>query len=281
MSVVVVTDSVSNIPSNIAEDFGIQLVPFYVLIGDKTYVDTAPLVREKVYRAMREGKEVGTSHPTVVDYVKVFGKLREEGKEILYMTVSKNWTLSLDIATEAARRIGEKGIELLDTKTALGHLGMVAIEVAKLAKEGVSLREACNYAKDLVKRGGLYFVLDTLKFLAKSGRIGRVQSILGGALRLKPVLTVVNGVADVASKTFSEKQALNWIMRNLEVERAKNKGRRMLVSIEVGDRRDWGNVLFQVVSARFSDTRVFEFEMSPVVSCHTGPGIWGISFLFP
>jgi len=280
MSVVVVTDSVSNLSPKLAEKNHIVLVPFYVLLGDKTFEDTATSVRERVYKAIREGTPVGTSHPTVMDYFEVFKRLRDEGKEVLYLTVSKNWTLSLDIATEAKKRVGENGISLVDTKTALGHLGLVSIEVSKLAKRGTSLREAEEYAKKLIERGRLYFVLDTLKYLAKSGRIGRVQSLLGGALRLKPVLTVVDGVADVASKTFSEKQALNWILRNLRAEKEVYRGRNILLSVEVGDRKEWGDQLKDAILRDHPDAQIFELEMSPVVSCHTGPGIWGISYLF-
>lgn len=279
--VVVVTDSVSNLTSSLAEAGGVHLVPFYVLLGEKTFRDADPEVRKMVYRVLRENREATTSHPTVMDYVNIFTSIREKGAEILYLTVSKAWTFSTDIALEAARRVGDRGIAVLDTKTALGHLGLLALEAANFAREGKTLEEVSRYAEALVKRGNLFFVLDTLKYLARGGRIGRASSLLGSALRLRPVLTARDGVADVASKTFSEQQALRWILKHLRAAKESLKREKMLVSVEVGDRLEWKELLKKSIREEHPDAQIFDLEMSPVVTCHTGPGIWGISYLFP
>ncbi len=277
----IVTDTVSNLTEKLANTMNITLIPFYVMIEDKTFKDNEPTVKDRVYQALRQGKRVGTSHPTLMDYVETMKKLHEKGYQILYLTVSRSWTLSFDIALKAVKRIGDEGIEVMDTKTALGHLGLTAIEVARFTETEDDLEEVKSYAQQILERGNLFFVLDTLKYLARSGRIGRVKSILGSALRLTPVLTVVGGVADVAAKTFSEKQALSWIVKRLKSERKKFKGKRMLISVEAGDRLEWRDFLHTTIKREFPDAEIYELRMSPVVTCHTGPGLWGVSYIFP
>lgn len=278
--VAIVTDSVSNLTVQLAKEHGIYLIPFYVLIGDNALKDNEPGAKELLYKSLREDRPVGTSHPTLMDYVDTFLSLKKEGSEILYLTVSESWTISADIAQEAKERIGDQGIEVLDTKTALGHLGLIAIEAAKFAK-GKTLREVKEYAQLLANRGNLFCVIDTLKYLAKSGRIGRVRSLLGTALRLRPVLTARDGIADVAAKTFSEKQALKWIFKRLKTERKSLYRGKICISVEIGDRNNWKETIIKSIGEEFPDAKVFELKMSPVVTCHTGPGIWGISYLFP
>ena len=95
------------------------------------------------------------------------------------------------------------------------------------------------------------------------------------------MLTVKDGVADVAAKTFSEKQALSWILKRLETDKGNLYQDKMLISVEVGDRDEWKKTLKGIIEDKFPEAEIYELEMSPVVTCHTGPGLWGVSYLFP
>jgi len=276
----IVVDSISTIPWKKAEELGIELVPYYVNFEDESIREGPEFNLETFYRKLRKTKTwPTTSHPTYRDIEEIFSRLRKITKEIIYLVVSPTWTETYNIAYQVKEKFKDMRIELCDIGSALGKLGLIALEANKMANEGKSMDEIIEHIFYLNKRSELFIVLDTLKYLAKGGRIGKVKALLGSTLPIKPIITTKEGVAVPAGKVLSHKQALNWIINRIKSDLKKFKASKIKCFIEDVDNKEMANLLKSKIMENFKCEEIWEVEMSPLIGTHTGPGTWGISYL--
>jgi DegV family protein with EDD domain len=277
----VVTDSLAWIPPELAQEHGIRVVPLHVHFGEEQFTEGVDLTSQEFYRRLRELKVLPkTSQPAAGEFLAAYREVARGASAIISIHASSKLSGTYRSAETAAALLRQERpdlrIEVLDTLQAATAEGIVAIRAAEDAARGASIEAALANARALVPKPRLLFVVETLEYLHKGGRIGRAQALLGGLLHIRPILTVADG--EVAPKDRARTRA-KAMERVLELMAEYAQGRPFgHVGIMHAEARDVGQELAARVQERFKLERLIFTEVGPVIGTYTGPGMFGASF---
>ena len=208
MAVKVVTDSTSDIPPEFVESLGITVVPCNVNFGTETFKDGVDLSAEAFYQRLIKGSQFpSTSQPSPGDFVVTYERVGEDADGIVSVHVSSRLSGTYNSAIQAKEQAGVKcPIEVVDSYQASCGMGVVAIAAAQKASKGASLEEVAETARSAADRAELFFLMDTLEYLQKGGRIGKARALVGTVLKIKPMIVLRDGVVHELGKarTFSK-----------------------------------------------------------------------------
>lgn len=272
---------VSDLPEELARSFGIEVIPYYVSYGGNTYRDDFRFDRKGFYEWMRKASEIPTtSRPNPEDYLELFTRATELGATCFYICISKAWSPAYEVALSARERLPDRKIEIYQARCAIGKQALLALEAARLAHLGLSVEEIKEKLVEWEERGHFFVLLETLKYLAKGGRIGPAQAFLGQAFRVKPIITAdKEGQTAVAGKVLSARQGLSWIVRRIRSDLERFSSSRVDCVVEDADNRSWSDEVVAELRRELPCGDVYQFSMSPVVGAHLGPGGWAVSYL--
>ena len=197
MAVRVVTDSTADLPEALARELGITVVPLNVHFGDETLRDGVDIAPDEFYRRLvASPRPPTTSQPSVGLFLDTYSKLLDQGDEIVSIHVSSLVSGTHNSAIQAVQELGPgRPIAVVDSLQASLSLGLPAIAAARAAQSGAGLDEVRSVAEGASSRARLFGLLETLEYLQRGGRIGRAQAWVGTLLRIKPLLTIEDGVA--------------------------------------------------------------------------------------
>ncbi len=275
----IITGSETGITPELAKRFNIELVPYYVSYNHRTYTEGADFDKEDFYRWLRESNELPTtSHPTLSDITVAFEKVGVETDSIIYVTISSKHSKPFDLANKAKEEFSHLNVEVVDSgKVTAGH-GLVALEAARLAGEGADIAEILDRMEKIKERVDEVLALNTLKYLAKGGRIHRAKALLGSILSIKPLITYRDGFTAPIGKVRTHPEALEFIVDKIraDLERYGSSGIRCIV--EDADNREWANQVKERITKEFEPEEVWQVSMSPISAVHMGPGAWGVAY---
>jgi fatty acid kinase fatty acid binding subunit len=276
MTVKIVTDSLGNIPSEIAEELGITIIPIYVRFGTETYRDGVDLTTEQFYEKLMHTKILPTTAvPPLGDFVKVYDKLAEESDEILVITISHKLSATYEGALHAIELMKRKRrVEVIDSLTVLMAEGLMVIAAAKAAKAGASFDEVVNVTRNNIGRVDFRMAFDTLEYLKRGGRIGTAQAFLGSILKVNPILTMKDGYTEAVARTRSRAKAIDYLCNF-----AMSFSHIDEMAVEDATTPDEAEMLVERISSRFPKERIYRTKVSPVVGTHVGPHVLGVSVL--
>ena len=202
MAVKIVTDSTSDIPPDLAESLGITVVPCNVIFGTDTYKDGVDLSAEKFYERLIDGAIFPTtSQPSPGDFVETYEQLGQDADAIVSIHVSSKLSGTYNSAIQAKDQADIKcPVELVDSAQASSGLGVIAIAAAHAAERGGGVEEVVTTARGAVDRAELFFLLDTLEYLQKGGRIGKARALVGSVLKIKPMIILRDGIVHEMGK---------------------------------------------------------------------------------
>jgi len=200
MTVKIVTDSTSDIPSQVAQALGITVVPAYIHFGDKTYRDRVDISEDELYQRLVDGPvHPTTSAPSPGDFAEAYSKLAQESDEIVSIVVTSKQSAVYDSALLGKEAAGVKcRIEVIDSQSVTMGLGLMAIAAAKAAQAGKGIEEVVEVVRRAIPRTYGMAVLDTLKYALKGGRLSRAGTLLGAMVMVKPMLIIREGVVGPA-----------------------------------------------------------------------------------
>lgn len=208
MPVKIVTDSASDMPADIADKFGISVVPCNVMFGTEQFRDGVDISADEFYERLSEGPVLPTtSQPSPGDFVQVYNDLGNDAEGIVSIHVSSKLSGTYNSAIQARdQTTATCQIEVVDSTQASMGIGVIAIAAAQAAAEGMSVEEVAALSRNAVSRSQVYCLFDTVEYLVKGGRIGKAKGILGSVLRVKPLLIVREGEVDELGKarTFAK-----------------------------------------------------------------------------
>jgi len=280
--VAIVSDSTCCLPVDILNKYGIQLVPLFIVYKGESYRDGIDITPGEVYKIMRKREDLPTtSTPSAGDFLEAYRKASQETRSILCITLtslqSKIYDVAL-IAKEMAREeLPDVAIEVIDSRAVAGALGFVVLGAARAAEYGAELDEVANTARAMMKRVYLLAMVDTLFYLARTGRVGRAAAWAGSLFDIKPILehnTIVGETAPAArprTKVKAVKQLLEMF-----AERVGNQ--KVHVNIHHADELDEGERLKREIESKFNCAETFLTEFTPGMGVHAGPGVIGLSF---
>ncbi len=273
MAVKVVTDSTADLPVETAEALEVTVVPLNVHFGAESFQDGVDLTAEAFFDRLTSGGVLPkTSQPSVGTFSQAYTALAGQGHEIVSIHVSAKLSGTYNSADQAARQMPEAKVVLVDSMGASAWLGLVVTAAARTAQEGASVDEVAQAARDAVDRMDLYFVLDTLEYLQKGGRIGRAQAILGSVLNIKPILTVHDGEVHAHERIRTWARAVER-MKEIIREGAPYAEMAVLHSTTPADMEELATALQPLCP----DSPVIRAQVGPVVGTYTGPGVLGVA----
>jgi DegV family protein with EDD domain len=193
MTVKIVTDTLSDITGDLTAELGVTVVPLYVRFGETMFRDRVEISTDEFYRRLiSEGAFPSTTQPSPNDFLEVYKKLSKETDEILVIVVSSKLSGTYQSATQALLK-NDCRIEVIDSLSVAMGEGLLVINAVNAVKQGAGLDEVAALTRKAVGRIHLIAYFDTLKYLARGGRIGRAQGLLGSMLSVKPLLTMREG----------------------------------------------------------------------------------------
>jgi DegV family protein with EDD domain len=270
VAVGIVTDSVADLSPHMVKELGVSVVPLSVRFGDKVYRDGIDLTPDQFYAKLKTSKVFpNTSVPSPGDFLRAYDELAEKTEEILVILVSARLSATYEVARQSVDMMKKKcRVELLDSETATMAEGFIVMKAAKAAKSGASLDEVIEVARQTVPRVDFLAVFDTLEYLRRGGRIGRAQAFLGSLLRIKPLITLKDGLVEPAGRSRSRAKAIDRLY-----EFAAGYSHIEEMAVEDTACPEEAEALRERLGAIFPSERIYRSRMTPVIGTHTGPGL--------
>lgn len=269
----IVTDSTCDLPADVIAKYGIRVVPLYINIGDKGYLDGVEITRQEFYTNL----PTYPAHPTTAaaspeKYRKVYDELAREGAtQVLSIHISTALSAVIDTARVAAQETKSVPVTVYDSRQLSLGTGFLVEKAAELAAQNKTLGEIIAALNDQIKRSHVFAALDTLEFLKRSGRMNGTIAAMGTLLQLKPILTMFDGKPG-AERVRTRERAMQRVLVMLhdagEVER---------IAIVHTNASDRVAELRQQAAHLLPAGDILTMDITPVIGAHIGPGVVGFA----
>jgi DegV family protein with EDD domain len=276
--VAIITDSSAYLPKDIVEELGIHVVPLTLHWEGESYRDGEDIQAEAFYQRLSKADTIPTtSQTTVGEFNTVFKSLLDQDMAVFAMLISSGISGTVESALQAKEGFAGAPVEVMDSQLVSMALGFMAITVARAANDGASLAECKALAEAVFPKIGVYFTVDTLKYLNKGGRINTAKRLLGSALNLKPIMEIRGGKIELVESVISRKKA---VRRMLDLVEKGIDGREpvRLAPFHAAADEDCESMTAMAVE-RFNPVETIPSFVSPVVGAHTGPGTLSLAYI--
>ena len=279
--VAVVTDTTACVPNEQVTQYDIEVVPVQLIFEDKTYRDGIDMSPTEFYSLLRKAKKMPTtSSSSPQPYIDAYINASRKAVSILCITEPANFSAmfnSARVAADMAREaIGDKRIEVLACTTAAAGQGLVTLAAARAAALDKMLAEVKETTENVMTRVNLFATLDTLHYLAKSGRVPQAAALVNNILNIKPVFTLNHSEAHTVALPRSLQSATKRMLKLMAKEVIK--GQPLHVAVMHADAPEQAVFLKDRITSQFECSEIFITEFTPVMGVHTGPGLFGVAF---
>jgi DegV family protein with EDD domain len=275
MTIRIVTDSTCDIPPETAAAHGIVVVPAYINIGDRSYLDGVELSRRDFYAQLPGlAQQPTTAAPSSGAFCHAYEALAAEGATaILSIHVASKLSGVLNAARLGAEESSGVPIQLFDSEQVSMGLGLLAITAADMARAGATMSQIVAALHERLPRTHVYAVLDTLEYVRRSGRVGWTQFGLGTVLRIKPLVHVYAGEVQMLERIRTHKRAVDRLLELVAELGPLEKIALLHICSPEG-----GEALRQQARHLFPpQTEPLAVEVGPAIGSHVGPGGLGIA----
>jgi len=274
----VVADTAASMPEDLIKKYGITMVPLITVFEDKSYRDGIDLKEaSQLFDLVNKAdKFPSSSAPPPADYLNLYRKLAQDKMEgILSITISSGLSACFDVATQS-KQMAEKElpgvrVEVFDSRTTVGGFGMIVLAAARAADEGKDLAQVIKAASEVKDKLSCIVLFDTLSYLAKSGRIGRANALMGTMLSIKPIAEIPPSIGTVepVTRVRTRPKALKYLV---EIARRRSKpGDKMHFLVEHTVTSKEAKKLVKMLHEEFDCTEVLTCESQPVAALKIGP----------
>jgi DegV family protein with EDD domain len=267
-NVAIVTDSVADLPPQVAEEAGIIVVPLVVRFGTDLYRDGLDLSPDQFYEKLKTSKVLpATSVPPPAAFADAYDKLAEKANEIVVISLTSKLSATYQVALQAVGLMKKRcRVEVLDSQWAVMAQGFITIAAAKAAQSGASLGEVLGVARHTMHRVDMRAAFDTLEYLERGGRIGKAQTFLGSLLKVNPVIGIRDGEVYPCARERSRAKAVDHLY-NFATSFGNVEG----LAVEYATDLDEANRLVQRLHSKYPQAPIYLSRASPVIGTHTGP----------
>jgi len=273
--VCIVTDSTADIPGELAEKYNITVVPLKVFFGEEVFRDGVDLTPGEFFQKLESSTVLPTtSQPTPAEFEEYYRPLMDQGASIISIHISSQMSGTFQSAKLAKKIVDYEDLEIIDSQVVSVPMAMMVIASARAAKAGRSRDEILAMIRGIMKSQQTYFVVDTLEYLQRGGRIGKAQAFLGTLLNVKPVLHLKEGLIHPYEKVRGRNKALN---RLVQVAEENYKDDKVWVYLTHGNDPETLKTLRRKAEEKLNCTEVRENQLGPVVGTHVGPGLVGLA----
>jgi DegV family protein with EDD domain len=267
MAVAVVTDSTSDIPSEVAEELGITIVPLYVQFGKESYRDSVDLTGGEFYhKLVHDADYPKTSTPNINDFATIYNELAKKTKEIISIHIGPKISATYNMAVAAAKEIeADCRIELVDSQTTIMALGLLVIEAAKATKEGMDLSQLTNMVRKLIPKAHVLVTCDTIKYLVRGGHASKTQALLASTLRINPLIEIKEEVLPFG-RVIGRARAIDALCKYVS-----SFPRPRSLAVEYATDAEDAKSLAACLGEMFPGVPIYTSVVGAVVGAHLGP----------
>jgi len=281
MDTTIIADSISCIPEQYRERYQIKIVPASIFFNDHTYRDLIDISSEKAYELLKKAPEFWkTSAPSPEDYLEAYRELGQRFRNILVVTISSKVSMFYSSALTAkgiyAEESPQTNVEIIDSQTVAAAEGLIVLAAARALASGKSFTEVLAIAKRVRERVKFVGLLETIRFVYRTGRIPKVASELGSMLSIKPVLTGADGNIRLAAAARSKQNGVKKMLQMMSSE--VNNTDPVHVAVMHADALSEATKLKDSVAAEFNCVELFITDFSPMMGYATGPGTLALAF---
>jgi DegV family protein with EDD domain len=278
--VAVVTDTTHYLPGALVGERGVHEVSLYVNDGNGQERESDISDLDAFYDGLRAAASLPTtSQPSIGDFLAVYEPLVAEGRDIVSVHISGGISGTVEAARQAAAQMVERSptarIEIVDSRLACGALGLVVLAASAIAQAGGDTAGVVARAREAAEAVRLWFAVDTLEYLRRGGRIGTAQAWLGGALKIKPILTLDGEITPI-ERVRTSGRAFERMVQYMHSRKDDGADGWVVQHIQAPD------VVERLLAAgheMFGSDPVFVSEIGPVIGAHVGPGLVGVGGL--
>jgi DegV family protein with EDD domain len=273
----IVADTTCGLPRDILAQRGIPLIPQIVMFGEDSFHDDKEMDTVTFLQKLKASKTLPkTSAPEPPLYFPIFKQAEEDGESVIVVAPTSKASGTVRSALNAAAEFPKADIRVVDTLTISCNLGSLVLLADDMAKAGESADNIVAQLNDLIPRGRLYFLVDTLEYLAKGGRIGGAKRLLAELLKIKPILQVKNGQVESFEQLRTRKRALARLVE-IVVEQCPSGEPAHLCALQVAAESDAESLVAELKS-RVHVSQIPIYELPPAIVVHSGPRALGVGF---
>ncbi|HHW12484.1 MAG TPA: DegV family protein [Firmicutes bacterium] len=279
MSIKIVTDSTADLSPELKSRYGIEVIPLTVHFGEEVYYDGIDLTQDEFLEKVNTSPHFPkTGQATPAAFLELFRRLLAEGHEILYVGISSDLSGTYASACLAAQELADAPIATVDSRNLSMGIGVLALHAAEMAEQGTSLQAIADRLRAMTARVRTSFIVDTLDFLYKGGRLTRAQALIGNVLQIHPRIEVVDGKMCVpekirGSKSKAKTRLLEWATANKE--RIDDN---WIAVTHCRDEEAANDLAAQFREMELARNVVIT-KAGAVISTHCGPGTVGIIYV--
>jgi DegV family protein with EDD domain len=275
--IAVVTDSSAYIPEGALEGLPVSVIPVWLLWDEDRFRDGVDIDPATFYRRLEASKTLPTSsQPSSGEFMAFYRQVAAEAEVIVSVLVSSELSGTIASAQAAQAQLPELDIRIVDSRSSSMGLGLVVLATARAAAAGRTPDEVVAVAREMRDRVHFLFVVDTLEYLHRGGRISRAKRVLGTALKIKPILHLEEGRIVPLTQARTKRKAIERILDIAE----ERLGGSAMAEAAVADINspESGDAVAGMVAERFAPALLHRSSVSPVVGTHVGPGAIGLAF---
>ncbi len=278
--VVIVTDSTAYLPQPLVTQYNITVLPLSIIWEGVSYRDGVDMQPDEFYRRLKVARQLPTtSQVTAPAFEAAFTRILDQGDRVLAIVVSSRLSGTYEAAVQAREALpsARGDIEVVDSRLTTVAMAMPVVVAARAAQSGENLPSCKSIAERACDQSGVLFVVETLEFMRRGGRIGGAAAFLGTALNIKPVLGMRDGEIEAIQKIRTKRAALDRVL-DLTVERVAQR-----IPVQLGttyaDAEQEALGLLHAASARLNPVESMCRPLSPVLGAHVGPGTVALAYM--
>ncbi|HBR34187.1 MAG TPA: fatty acid-binding protein DegV [Firmicutes bacterium] len=279
MSIKIVTDSTADLSPELINRYGINIVPLSVTFGEEVYLDGIDLTPETFLEKVKTSPDfpkTGQANPAT--FLELYRRLLAEGHEIFFVGISSDLSGTYASACLAAAELGDAPIATVDSRNLSMGIGILALQAAELAEQGFSLSEIVARVTGMTSRIRTSFIVNSLDFLYKGGRLTRTQALVGNVLQIHPRIEVIDGKMSVPEKFRGSKAKANTRLLEWATDNRENIDDNWISVTHCDDHESALQIADQLREMKLARNIVIT-QAGAVISTHCGPGTVGILYL--
>jgi DegV family protein with EDD domain len=274
---IIVADTTCGLPRDLLKQRGIPLIPQVVMFGEESYHDDKELDTAAFLQKLKASPALPkTAAPEPPLYYPIFEDARKKGESVIVVAPTSKASGTVRSAETAAQEFPGLDVRVVDTLTISCNLGSLVLVADDMAKAGKSADEIVAKLNYMIPRGRIYFLVDTLEYLAKGGRIGGAKKLLAELLEIKPILQVKNGQVEPFEQQRTKKRALARLVE-VVTESCKGGDEAHLCVLQVEAERE-AEALVEELKSKVDVKNIPIYELPPAIVVHAGPKAMGVGF---
>jgi len=274
---IVVADTTCGLPRDLLAERGIPLIPQVVMFGEESFHDDKEMDTVLFLQKLKAAKALPkTAAPEPSLYYPIFEEARKKSESVVVVAPTGKASGTVRSAQTAAQEFPDVDIRIVDTQAISCNLGSLVLVADDMAKAGKSASQIVAKLEDMIPRGRLYFLVDTLEYLAKGGRIGGAKRLVAELLEIKPILQVKDGQVEPFEQQRTKKRALARLVE-VVAEQCPGGDETHLCVLQV-EAESEAQALVEELKSKVNVPNIPIYELPPAIVVHAGPRAMGVGF---